>query len=69
MCCVDRIKHPGDVRFPMEGNRGEEINVPIVTVIKFQAIARGFLIRNRIKKSHGFTSKPGMMHSRVKTLT
>ena len=36
-------------------------DLPIVTIIKFQSLARGFLVRNRIKKDHGFQASPGMI--------
>lgn len=69
MCCVDRVRHPGDVDFPMQKNPGEGHDLPLVTVIKFQAIARGFLVRNRIKKSHGFSKRPGFVHGHANRLT
>ena len=33
---------------------------PLFTIIKFQAIARGFLARNRVKNLHGYSCKVGI---------
>ena len=59
MCCVDRFKHPGDLDgAPISKGNNE---VPIFTIIKFQAIARGFIARNRVKKTYGFSRSPGVL--------
>lgn len=43
-------------------------DLPIFTIIKFQAIARGFIARNRVKKIYGFQRSPGMLHRSASTL-
>jgi hypothetical protein len=69
LCCVDRIRQPGDFDDGTPIRDKVKVDVPVVTVIKFQALARGFLVRNRIKKSHGFQRSPGMLHQNVSKLS
>ena len=37
-------------------------DIPLFTVIKFQAIIRGYLARRRVKKIYGFERTPGMLN-------
>ena len=50
----------------MEKTKEQEQNqhtlIPIFTVIKFQAIIRGFLARRRVKKIYGYEMTHGLMN-------
>ena len=37
-------------------------NIPIYTVIKFQAITRGYLARRKVKSTYGFEMTHGLMN-------
>ena len=43
----------------LNGDFGKDL--PLFTVIKFQAIIRGYLARKRVKKVYGFVRTPGML--------
>jgi hypothetical protein len=38
--------------------------VPLWTVVKFQALIRGFLTRRRVARVYGFASTPGISRMR-----
>ena len=59
LCCVDR---KGDYDGTIQPNLDIQNDLPIFTIIKFQAIARGFIARNRVKKIYGFSRSPGMVN-------
>ena len=67
LCCVDRVNICGEGA-PIK-RRQTGVEIPIVNIIIFQALARGFLVRNRIKNTHGFHHSPGVLHRNVSKLS
>ena len=64
-CCGNAEKNLNekDANFSRKGRKGGKApevdkewakDLPVFTVIKFQAIIRGFLARKRVKKVYGF---------------
>ena len=50
------------------GNSTDLNSLPIFTVIKAQALMRGFLARRRVKKLYGFEMRTGLMAGSGKSL-
>ena len=65
-CCGGNKSNPrGETNLQTyKGKRGETTDLnslPIFTVIKAQALMRGFLARRRVKKLYGFEMRTGLM--------
>ena len=66
-CCGGNQSNPrGETNLrTYKGKKGEPTpdlnNIPIFTVIKAQALMRGFLARRRVKKLYGFEMRRGLM--------
>lgn len=61
ICCSDRNK---EVMVDADGRmlsvHEMKCEYPMLTIIKLQSIARGFLARTRIKNMHGYQCKVGI---------
>lgn len=62
-CCGGEEKKDRDANLMRKGN-GKDTdlkNMPIFTIIKAQAMMRGFLARRRVKKNFGYEMSPGLL--------
>ena len=72
-CCGGEEKRDKDAnlmrnRGGMKGSKGVKIDekimstIPLPTVVKMQAIMRGFLARKKIKRVYGYEMTPGLLN-------
>ena len=60
-CCAAE-HNTQETNLKEKGQKDKYDHVPIATVLKFQAIIRGFLARRRVKKLYGFEMTHGLMN-------
>ena len=69
-CCSNKDVEDKDTNLSRRKRSGKKNTVnedfgkklPLATVIKFQAIIRGFLTRRQVRNTYGFTMTPGMLN-------
>jgi hypothetical protein len=59
-CCGGGTKNNKDANFSRKGPDNLD-GIPIFTVIKAQALMRGFLARRKVKKVYGYEMSRGLM--------
>lgn len=61
-CCGNETQHDRDMNMNKASIKGNKnINIPVHQIVKLQALIRGFLTRNAIKKIYGFEVSAGLM--------
>ena len=61
VCCSGDEKKNQDMNLSVKG-QGYLKNIPLFTVIKAQAIIRGFLARRRVRRVYGYQMSPGLLN-------
>ena len=61
VCCGGEEKRNKDMNLSVKGQ--DYLNkLPIFTVVKAQAIIRGFLARRRVRRVYGYQMSPGLLN-------